>query len=129
VNECACLARLAGPYTIPLKRSFVAIAGGSGIAGMLSIVDHAQEAERFNRHTFALNFQPPTPLSYLLDELATATRESAGGLAIQVVSFDEAPELALSVLHPELRFRNGLLHDAPRDRAATREPRPVHYVA
>jgi toluene monooxygenase electron transfer component len=94
-------------------RPFVAIAGGSGIAGMLAIVDCATQARHFERRPSHLYFGLRAPEhAYCLGELNRAAEASGGGLAI-TVAFSEGeamPELASTF--PALRFSQGFVHEA-----------------
>lgn len=112
------------------RRPFLAIAGGSGIAGMLSILDHAGQTGHFSRHPSRLVFALRAPgATYLLDELAAAVRAAAGGLTVLVAFSDEPAALPLAAAYPELRFVVGFAHEVARDLPPVDGDVPIHYVA
>jgi toluene monooxygenase electron transfer component len=111
-------------------RPFVAIAGGSGIAGMLAIASKAAEADALGPAGSDLIFGLRDPGSaYLLDDLDAKARASTGALRITVAFSDSAEGIAPGNW-PHLTFAKGFAHDAAAhivDRA--RPQRPIHYVA
>ncbi|MGA0532587.1 2Fe-2S iron-sulfur cluster-binding protein [Hansschlegelia sp. KR7-227] len=113
------------------ERPFVAVAGGSGIAGMLSILDQAGRCGHYDRHPSELVFGLRSPAaSYLLDELDEAAAASRGGLTVHVAFSDEAADDALRVRYPHLEFAAGLVHDVALARAgAAAERAPIYFVA
>jgi toluene monooxygenase electron transfer component len=127
--------RLFGPlgratYNPDEHRPFVAIAGGSGIAGILSILDHAAEVDHFADYPSQLFFGLRAPHSaYLLDRLSAYARRFAKGLQIVIAFSDIPPDTTLSAAHPELRFFYGFVHDAACDLLVSGDTNPIHYVA
>jgi toluene monooxygenase electron transfer component len=106
-------------------RPFVAIAGGSGIAGMLAILDHPL------RHPAHLFFGLRDPTSaYLLDHLASLVQTQEGRLEV-TVAFSDAPADALATIYPDLRFAHGMVHAVAQEAlaAAPRDPAMLHFVA
>jgi toluene monooxygenase electron transfer component len=115
------------------ERSFLAVAGGSGIAGILAILDRAGQADGFlRRHPSRVFFglrEPDT--AYGLDDLACAVSGAEGGLAVTVAFSHAPPTAALASRYPELTFGSGFVHDVARDALASR-PAPadaMHFVA
>ncbi len=112
-------------------RPFVAIAGGSGIAGMLAILDEAAAsgalAVRPARLFFGLR---DAAQAYLLGELAGLVRASAR-LSVDVVFSDAPAPSALRAAWPELTFAEGLVHEhaAAALRGMAPDPTRLHYVA
>ncbi|MCU4160517.1 2Fe-2S iron-sulfur cluster binding domain-containing protein [Acidiphilium sp. AL] len=127
--------RLFGPlgratYDPAEHRPFVAIAGGSGIAGILSILDHAVEVGHFADYPSQLVFGLRAPnAAYLLDRLSAYARRFAKGLAIVIAFSDGPPDTTLSATHPALRFFHGFAHDAARGMLVPGDAKPIHYVA
>lgn len=108
------------------QRPFVAIAGGSGIAGMLSIIDDAIAQGHFTNHNSQLIFGLRRPdTSYLLDRLSTAVKESEGGFKTTVV-FSECQE---SPSYEHFDVGVGFVHEATRAVMKAVHPSTLFYVA
>jgi len=112
-------------------RPFTAIAGGSGIAGLLSILDHAAQARFFARHPSELFFGLRNPqTAYSLDDLDDAASASGGNLKVTVAFSDAGFPDELAVRHPNLSFTQGLVHEvASATMSTSPDVRPIHYVA
>jgi toluene monooxygenase electron transfer component len=113
-------------------RPFTAVAGGSGIAGMLAILDRALATGALVAHPSQLFFGlRDRGSAYLLDRLAAAVRQAAGGLEVTVAFSDAPPDEATRLAHPELRFAAGLVHEvaAAALSAAPHDPAMLHFVA
>ncbi len=114
------------------KRPFFAIAGGSGIAGILSILHHAMVSGHFSKHSSHLVFGLREPeRAYLLDELASAVEEAGGGLKV-TIAFSDAPcPPEYAARFPSLRFLTGFAHDAVRQIFAEKAgaANPIFFVA
>ena len=112
------------------RRPFIAIAGGSGIAGMLAIAARAAEAAAYGPHGSDIVFGLRDPGSaYLLEDLDTMA--SAAALRITVAFSDNADGLTPEAW-PNLAFTRGFAHEAAADAvklAQARGDRPIHYVA
>jgi toluene monooxygenase electron transfer component len=127
--------RLFGPlgratFTPAERRPFVAIAGGSGIAGMLSILDHAAESGHFESCPSRLVFGLRTAeTAYLLDELSAYARRFPAGLEITIAFSDSEPQAAIETAYPHLRFAHGLAHDVARALPIQDGTAPLYYVA
>lgn len=112
------------------RRPFMAIAGGSGIAGILSVLDHAAAVGHFVDYPSQLVFGLRSPdAAYLLDRLSAHVRLAAGRLTVVVAFSDEPPDADLSATHPELDFFHGFAHDAARNLSMPAERQALHYVA
>lgn len=117
------------------NRPFVALAGGSGIAGILSILHHAQREGHYRNHASSLFFGLRNQEeSYLLGELSEAAAQSGNKLKVTVV-FSDAPCTAdFSARYPLLRFSHGFVSDAfSRSFAQEQGPadmeHPIYFVA
>ncbi len=95
-----------------LGKHLLCIAGGSGIAGMMSILARACEERYFAQFRGDVFFGVRTmPDAFYLAELAAFRREFAETLAITVALSDEdVPERAARD-HPLLRFERGMVHE------------------
>jgi len=115
-------------------RPFIAMAGGSGIAGILAILDHAMNGGHFSKHQSKLFFGlRDAATSYLLDEISAAVAASQSNLAVTVAFSNEAcsPEFAAS--YPNINFANGFVHDVVRaamqSGAVPADTNPIFFVA
>ncbi|RXF70966.1 2Fe-2S iron-sulfur cluster-binding protein [Hansschlegelia zhihuaiae] len=112
-------------------RPFVAIAGGSGVAGMLSIVEAALARGHFDRHPSRLVFGLRSMEgSYLLDRLSEFVRLSGGLFRTTVAFSDEAPDPEFEAIFPDLEFTTGYVHDVVRSGLSSiSADRPICFVA
>ena len=96
-----------------IAKHLVCIAGGSGIAGMMSILAHAAEDGYFDRHDGKVFFGVRTSAdAFYLEELAHFARRFAERLRVTIVLSHEEASPAFATAHPELRFENGFVHEA-----------------
>jgi toluene monooxygenase electron transfer component len=112
-------------------RPFLAIAGGSGIAGMLGILDRTRSVGHCSLYPSELVFGLRDSASaYLLDVLEEAVEATDGGLQITVAFSHGEAEPDLVRRHPALRFNTGFVHEIGLARAiALRDCKPVHFLA
>jgi len=108
--------RLFGPlggatFRADLGKSLLCIAGGSGIAGMMSILSCADRARYFERHPGDVFFGVRTRRDvFFLDELRAFQARSGGGLRITIALSDENVDADLPVRYPGLAFDTGFVH-------------------
>lgn len=94
------------------NRPFIAIAGGSGIAGILSILARAEGAEIFADKPSKIFFGLRDENSaYLLDELNEAVDRINEGLKVIICFSEQAPSNDVIQKYPSLEFRYGFVHD------------------
>ena len=93
-------------------RDLVCIAGGSGIAGILSILEHACATNHFSRHTGRVFFGVRTLADgFYLDRLARLATASKGALDV-VLALSHAVDTA--PFHPdfkEIKIDHGFVHE------------------
>jgi toluene monooxygenase electron transfer component len=95
-----------------LAKNILCIAGGSGIAGMLSILSRARQERYFVEHTGDVFFGVRTYAdAFYLDELEQLVREFPGKLNVMVALSDEDVPAAAKSAHPALLFDRGLVHE------------------
>lgn len=116
-------------------RPFVAIAGGSGIAGILSILHHALSGEHFQKHRSHVFFGLRSSAdAYLMDELSLAVAQSDERLKV-MVAFSDAPcPTDFSARYPLLDFTQGFVSDAVvkklfQEENALQDAKPIFFVA
>jgi len=95
-----------------LDKNILCIAGGSGIAGMMSILARAGEARYFDAYSGYVFFGVRTYRDiFYLDQLARLAREFPDKLKVTIALSDEdVPERALQE-HPALKFDQGMVHE------------------
>lgn len=101
----------AATFSPALARNIVCIAGGSGVAGMLAILERAARDDYFSRFDGDLYFGVRTMAdAFYLDELSRL-RERCGERLRITVALSEAAAPAPDA-HPLLAFDTGFVHDA-----------------
>lgn len=95
-----------------LGRNILCIAGGSGIAGMMSILSRAVEEQYFDQYKGYVFFGVRTIKdAFFLQELSAFQRACPDNLDVVIALSDEAvPESATDV-YPFLKFESGLVHE------------------
>lgn len=90
----------------------VCITGGSGIAGIMSILAHATDIGHFSRHKGQLFFGVRTLADgFYLHELASMVDRADGALEVTLALSDEAVSSSAHPQFPKLRLANGFVHD------------------
>ena len=113
-----------------LARNILCIAGGSGIAGMMSILSRACRARHFDRHEGHVYFGVRTMKdAFYLDELS-AFRDAFGQrLAITVALSDEDVPASAAEKFPSLRFARGFVHEVAKREMAGKYQNVRAYLA
>jgi toluene monooxygenase electron transfer component len=95
-----------------IGKNILCIAGGSGIAGMMSILARACQERYFSQFRGDVFFGVRTMAdAFYLDELAAFQRDFPERLAITVALSDEDVPAAAAQKFPALRFARGLVHE------------------
>lgn len=112
-----------------LVNDLVCIAGGSGVAGMMSILARAVEAGYLDTHRGWLFFGVrKLSDAFFLRELSELRRRAAR-LTVTVALSDEPVPAAAARQWPDLAFTEGLVHDAARKALAGNFQNIRAYVA
>jgi toluene monooxygenase electron transfer component len=94
------------------RRPLCLIAGGSGIAGILAVLEEAEASGLWRERPGRLWFGLRRPEgAYLLDELAGFADRSGGALSITVAFSDAPADDGPTARRPALRFEAGLVHE------------------
>jgi toluene monooxygenase electron transfer component len=105
-----------------LGKNLLLIAGGSGIAGMMSILERAQAADYFERHKVWVFFGVRTVRdAFFLKELSEYPAEITVAL-----SEDDVPQKSE---WPKLKFEKGLVHEVAKRAMAGKYQNVRAYVA
>jgi toluene monooxygenase electron transfer component len=95
-----------------IDKDLLCIAGGSGIAGMMSILHRAAQDGYFAAHRGDVFFGVRTAAdSFLLDELSGLAADCGEQLQITVALSHEPMPAALAADYPRLRFETGFVHE------------------
>jgi toluene monooxygenase electron transfer component len=111
-------------------RDFVCIAGGSGIAGMMSILECATRADYFRDHRAAIFFGVRTLADgFYLETLSRYAASSHGNLDVTIALSDEAVAAPLHAQYPNLKLAQGMVHEVAGKGIAGRDRNVIAYVA
>jgi toluene monooxygenase electron transfer component len=95
-----------------LGKNILCIAGGSGIAGIMSILSRGRQEHYFEQFSGYVFFGVRTyPDAFFLDELGQLAREFPNKLHVTVALSDEDVPAAVVSAHPALKFDKGLVHE------------------
>ncbi len=95
-----------------LGKHILCIAGGSGIAGMMSILSRARQEHYFNQFNGHVFFGVRSYRdAFFLDELAQLAREFENKLHVTIALSDECVPPEAAQTHPALKFDTGLVHE------------------
>ncbi len=111
-------------------RNFVCVAGGSGIAGMMSILACAVQADYFRDHKAAVFFGVRTLQdTFYLEPLSRYVAASHGNLEVVVALSDEPAMTRSHAGFPALALASGMVHDVAAKAMAGRDTDVIAYVA
>lgn len=95
-----------------MDKNVLCIAGGSGIAGMMSILARAQQDHYFEAHEGNVFFGVRTMKdTFFLKEFSDFVKASNGKLSVTIALSDEEVPASAAVDYPALRFDTGFVHD------------------
>jgi toluene monooxygenase electron transfer component len=102
-----------------VRKNLLCIAGGSGIAGMMSILSRAAEQAYFERQSGWLYFGVRTMRdAFFLDELAAHARRFRGTLSVTLALSEEDVPPGAARERPEFGFARGLVHEVAKQAMA-----------
>jgi toluene monooxygenase electron transfer component len=111
-------------------RNILCIAGGSGIAGMMAILEHAVRVDYFQRHKGNVFFGVRTLAdTFYLETLARYVEASHGNLGITIALSDESVDARTHADYPSLNLANGMVHDVAVRAMDGRYDNTIAYVA
>ncbi len=111
-------------------RNIVCIAGGSGIAGMMSILHCAVQADHFRTHRGAVFFGVRTLAdTFYLEQLSRYAAASHGNLDVTIALSDEAAATPFHLELPILRLAEGMVHDVAAKAMADHDRNVLAYIA
>ena len=112
-------------------RDLFMIAGGSGIAGLMSILERACQCNYLQSHTATLFFGIRTRQDvFYAHRLARLQQQFADNLSVNIVLSDETPDSPPPALPDAINIQYGLVHEAAlRALPSTAPPNTLIYVA
>jgi toluene monooxygenase electron transfer component len=117
-------------FSPEIERNLLVIAGGSGIAGMMSILSRACAAGHFERFTGDVFFGVRTPRDFFYLEALVGFRAKAqASLRVVVALSDAAAPPEAQAAHPALEFDTGFVHEVAGRRMQGRYTNVRAYVA
>jgi toluene monooxygenase electron transfer component len=111
-------------------RNVLCIAGGSGIAGMLSILERAAEVQHFHEHAGHVFFGVRALADgFYLKELAQHAARAGGSVEITLALSHEAPRERVHPQFPEIHLAHGMVVDVAARAMAGRCDNVVAFMA
>ncbi|NKC12435.1 MAG: 2Fe-2S iron-sulfur cluster binding domain-containing protein [Gammaproteobacteria bacterium] len=112
------------------RKNVIAIAGGSGIAGIVSILAHATDSGHFDQYSGQVYFGVRGARDvFFLDRLSDFVQRANGALNVTVALSDEDPPPSLMQTYPQLRFAGGMVHLVAGEGLAGHYDDSIAYVA
>lgn len=106
------------------------VAGGSGIAGMMAILERAMRANYFANHRGYVFFGVPTLTDgFYLDDLADYVARAAGHLEVTLALSNEEPQTFWHPSFEGIRLAGGFVHAAMSESMAERFHGVLAYAA
>jgi toluene monooxygenase electron transfer component len=113
-----------------VDKDILCIAGGSGIAGMMSIMARAAQERYFEQHRGDLFFGVRTiDDAFFLEELADLAARCGRGLSVTLALSDQAVPGSAAAHHPGIVFDEGFVHEVAQRRMEGRYHNVRAYVA
>ncbi len=113
-----------------VRKHLLCLAGGTGLAGMVSILRRATDDGHFGRFEANLFFGVRAGRdAFYLEELTAIRKRCPDRITVTVALSDEEVPRALSAAHPELEFVHGLVHEVAGARMRGRFSDLRAYVA
>lgn len=111
-------------------KNIVSIAGGSGIAGMMSILERAVQVDYFRDHKGAVFFGVRTLRdAFYLEPLSRYVAASHGNLEVTVALSDETSATPAHAEYPILKLASGMVHEVAATAMDGRYDDAIVYVA
>jgi toluene monooxygenase electron transfer component len=129
------MARIGGPlgratFRPHERRHPVMIAGGSGIAGMMSMLNHAGHIDYFHEHQGDVFFGVRTLKdSFYLPELNEHAKLAGPSLRVVLALSDEDPPAEQHPDFPDISLERGFVHDVASRRMSGKWDERVGFVA
>ncbi|WP_310452856.1 2Fe-2S iron-sulfur cluster binding domain-containing protein [Sulfuritalea sp.] len=120
----------AASFEVGVERNLLCIAGGTGIAGIMSILGHAASSDHLSHHRADVFFGVRTSRDvFFLRELGALVERFPESVAVTIALSDEPVPTELRERNPSLRFEMGFVHEAASRAMAGRYDRTRAYLA
>lgn len=115
----------------PVEASdLICVAGGSGIAGMMSILQHATALNHFERHRGHVYFGVRTLAdAFYVEQLAAHVVQGNGRLDVTIAVSHEADPPPLHGTYPGIAIAAGMVHEVVERTAPATSPATIAFVA
>lgn len=111
-------------------KNILCIAGGSGIAGTMSILERAVQADYFRTHNGSVFFGVRTLQdTFYLEALSRFVTASHGNLAVTVALSDEAAATPSHIDFPTLQLASGMVHEVAANAMGGGDVDAIAYIA
>jgi len=127
--------RIVGPFGKAtfhpaLSSNIVCIAGGSGIAGMMAILQRAMHEGYFRQFRGDIFFGVrKSEDAFFLDQFDVAVEKFPNNLRVMIATSDEAPAPALRDKYPRLQFAEGFVHQVAVQSVGSKAASAMTYLA
>jgi len=112
------------------KKNILCIAGGSGIAGMMSIIARGCKESHFSSHKGHVFFGVRTEKdAFYMDEFLSFAEAYPESLEVTVALSDEDVSAEFQNRYPLIRFRSGFVHSVASEEMAGKYENILAYVA
>lgn len=113
-----------------LAKNILCIAGGSGIAGIMSILSRASQERYFEQFSGHVYFGVRTMKdAFYLDELSVFRKEFPAKLEVTIALSDEDVPASAGERYPNLRFERGMVHEVAKREMAGKYQNLRAYLA
>ena len=113
-----------------VAKNILCVAGGSGIAGMMSILSRARHENYFEQYFGHVYFGVRTMVdAFYLDELSGFRKDCQRNLSITVALSDEDVPGSAVATYPYLRFERGFVHEVAKREMAGKYENVRAYLA
>jgi toluene monooxygenase electron transfer component len=111
-------------------KDMICIAGGSGIAGIMSILECATSSDYFSKHKGHVFFGVRSPAdAFYVEELARYVAAARGGLEVTVAFSHEPPGESEDDAFPGLILAAGMVHEVAAKSMTGRYSDMIGYIA
>jgi toluene monooxygenase electron transfer component len=108
----------------------VCAAGGTGIAGLMSVLAEASASGHLDRHRACVFFGVRTGSDlFFLDRFAALKRRHPDSVCVVIATSEEAAPASIQAAYPSLRFEQGLVHERVAARDLSEWVDPAAYLA
>lgn len=111
-------------------KNILCIAGGSGIAGMMAILEHGTRCGYLGAHSADIFFGVRTKDDlFFAEDLSRYVEAASDAVTVTVALSEDEPDDALQAQFPRLHFAPGLVHTVAAKCMANRYDNVIGYVA